>query len=54
MDRWTGRVALVTGSSVGIGRAISISLVENGLNVVGCARNIDQVYKYYTYIRIFV
>ncbi|CAG2168672.1 unnamed protein product [Oppiella nova] len=43
MDRWVGRVALVTGSSVGIGRAISASLVEHGLKVVGCARNINQL-----------
>ncbi|CAG2123266.1 unnamed protein product, partial [Medioppia subpectinata] len=40
---WFGRVALVTGSSVGIGRAIASSLVEHGLKVVGCARNIDQL-----------
>ncbi|XP_054153089.1 dehydrogenase/reductase SDR family member 11-like [Oppia nitens] len=43
MDRWIGRVALVTGSSVGIGKAISKALVECGLKVVGCARNIDQL-----------
>lgn len=43
MYRWLDRVALVTGSSVGIGRAICEILVEQGLKVVGCARNVDQV-----------
>lgn len=45
MDRWAGRVALVTGASVGIGAAICQKLVECGLIVVGCARNVDKVAK---------
>ncbi len=44
MDRWSGRVALVTGASAGIGKALSKCLVKHGLIVVGCARNIDKVY----------
>ncbi|XP_067307168.1 dehydrogenase/reductase SDR family member 11-like [Pseudorasbora parva] len=43
MDRWKGRVALVTGASVGIGAAIAKSLVQNGMKVVGCARNVKQI-----------
>ncbi|XP_077064996.1 dehydrogenase/reductase SDR family member 11-like [Siphateles boraxobius] len=43
MDRWKGRVALVTGASVGIGAAIAKSLVEHGMKVVGCARNLEQI-----------
>ncbi|KAK2881249.1 hypothetical protein Q8A67_018517 [Cirrhinus molitorella] len=43
MDRWKGRVALVTGASVGIGAAIAKSLVQHGMKVVGCARNVKQI-----------
>uniref|UniRef100_A0A669EN36 Dehydrogenase/reductase (SDR family) member 11b n=1 Tax=Oreochromis niloticus TaxID=8128 RepID=A0A669EN36_ORENI len=40
MDRWRGRVALVTGASVGIGAAIAVELVRLGMKVVGCARDV--------------
>ncbi|KAM4742124.1 dehydrogenase/reductase SDR family member 11-like [Anableps anableps] len=43
MDRWKGRVALVTGASVGIGAAIAKELVRLGMKVVGCARNVDKI-----------
>ncbi|KAL1260567.1 hypothetical protein QQF64_008394 [Cirrhinus molitorella] len=43
MDRWKGRVALVTGASAGIGAAIANSLVQHGMKVVGCARNVKQI-----------
>lgn len=45
MDRWRGRVALVTGASVGIGAAIAKELVRSGMKVVGCARDVDKVQK---------
>jgi len=43
MDRWSGRVALVTGSSAGIGAAIVRRLANHGLKVVACARRVDMI-----------
>lgn len=43
MDRWTGKVALVTGASVGIGAAIAEELARKGLKVIGLARRIEKV-----------
>ncbi|KAF5302101.1 hypothetical protein FQR65_LT08652 [Abscondita terminalis] len=43
MERWVGKVALVTGASAGCGAAIVTQLVENGLKVVGFARRKEKV-----------
>ena len=43
MDRWCGRVALVTGASAGIGAAIVELLTKKGMKVVGCARNVQPI-----------
>ncbi|XP_075211126.1 dehydrogenase/reductase SDR family member 11-like [Lycorma delicatula] len=43
MDRWYGRVALVTGASSGIGAAITKALAINGINVIGIARRLEKV-----------
>ncbi len=43
MERWAGKTALITGASSGIGYALSRSLCELGMNVVGCARNIEKI-----------
>ena len=42
-SRWSGRVALVTGASSGIGAVIANELVLLGMKVVGCARKIDKI-----------
>jgi NADP+-dependent farnesol dehydrogenase len=34
MDRWKGKVAIVTGASAGIEAAIAEQLVETGLQVI--------------------
>ncbi len=43
MDRWVNRVALVTGASSGIGKALANFLASSGLKVVACARNVDKI-----------
>nr|XP_039247960.1 dehydrogenase/reductase SDR family member 11-like [Styela clava] len=45
MDRWNGKIALVTGASSGIGAAIAKKFVAHGMKVVGCARNIEALKK---------
>ncbi|XP_071455256.1 farnesol dehydrogenase-like [Hetaerina americana] len=43
MERWAGKIALVTGASSGIGAAIAKELVQQGMVVLGVARRVDRV-----------
>ncbi|XP_050070935.1 farnesol dehydrogenase [Anopheles maculipalpis] len=43
MEKWIGKVALVTGASAGIGQDVAIALANAGMIVVGIARRAELV-----------
>ncbi len=46
MDRWIGRTAVVSRAHSGIGAGISKALITHGMNVIGCARNIERLEEF--------
>ena len=53
MERWKGRVAIVTGASAGIGYETAKRLAQLGVVVVGCARNIETIEVNHTIMGIY-
>ncbi|KOC62107.1 Dehydrogenase/reductase SDR family member 11 [Habropoda laboriosa] len=43
MERWSDKVALITGANSGIGKCLTECLVGKGMKVVGIARRVDKI-----------
>lgn len=45
MEKWRGKIAVVTGASAGIGAETVKSLAKHGINVIGLARRPERIEK---------
>lgn len=43
MDKWRGKICVVTGASAGIGATILKELAKEGVHVVGLARRVERI-----------
>lgn len=43
MDRWVGKIALVTGASAGIGASVTEELAKAGVKVFALARRVEKI-----------
>ncbi|MCM8820498.1 MAG: SDR family NAD(P)-dependent oxidoreductase, partial [Candidatus Omnitrophica bacterium] len=48
-----GKVAIITGSGTGIGRAIAIEFAKNGVSVVCCGRRLEKIQETVSIIKDF-
>ncbi|XP_067933981.1 dehydrogenase/reductase SDR family member 11-like [Watersipora subatra] len=43
MERWVGKVALITGAATGVGKATVNKLLKHGMKVIGCGRRLEAL-----------